>query len=348
MKVLVYVEGPSDKAALEALLQPIIRQGRDLGVGISFHPQGSKSSILDNVPRIAADHLADRPGHRVIALPDLYPMRVYKGTKNEHGSPKELERLLRDRFLKRAKKSGVAKEVLGYFLVYCLKHDLEALILASPAELRQRLGTKDALKGAWRKPVEDQDDDEPPKRVVERLFKKYKKRKYRDTVDAPWILDQADLSDVERECAQQFALFVAKLRKLVDEAREEQFFVASKYRGTDTYYKVRSKLIKVAKNQDTITYQNVAQIAGLPQSGNYMANEIGHILGEISEDEHADGRPMLSVVVVDKAGNLGPGFFTLAKALGKLASDDDNDKQQFADKERKAVYSTWCSSAESK
>ncbi len=215
MKVLIYVEGPSDRDALEALLDPVIQQGRNSGIGISFHFKGSKASILDNVPRMAADHLKNQPSDWVIALPDLYPMSVYQGTKNEHNSPKELKKILRDRFVERARKVSLPEEARKHFQVFCLKHDLEALILAAPDQLRERLGTKDALRRAWRKPVEDQNDDNPPKRVVEGLFKKHRKRRYRDTVDAPWILERANLPGIERACRQQFAPFVARLRELV-------------------------------------------------------------------------------------------------------------------------------------
>lgn len=48
-----------------------------------------------------------------------------------------------------------------------------------------------------------------------------------------------------------------------------------------------------------------------------------HLLGEISEEEDASGRGMLSVIVVHKVGDMqpGPGFFELAKQLGRDTSD---------------------------
>jgi len=213
MKVLVYVEGPSDRDALSALLRPIIEAGQGQGVGISFHPQHSKDALLDDVPRKAADHLADRPDDLVIAMPDLYPMARYSGTRNEHSSFNELQKLLHDRFVARADKLNLSDNARERFHVHCLKHDLEALLLAAPAQLRQRLGTTEQLKKAWRKPVEDQDDDRPPKRVVEDLFKKYRKKpSYVDTTDAPWILGRADLTMVETACPQRFRPFVEDLR----------------------------------------------------------------------------------------------------------------------------------------
>jgi len=51
---------------------------------------------------------------------------------------------------------------------------------------------------------------------------------------------------------------------------------------------------------------------------------MGILLGEISRAEHAEGRGMLSALVVHKRGDLKPnkGFFELAKDLGEDVSDE--------------------------
>jgi hypothetical protein len=48
-----------------------------------------------------------------------------------------------------------------------------------------------------------------------------------------------------------------------------------------------------------------------------------HMLGEISSEEDAQGRGMLTVVVVHKQGDMqpGPGFFELAQHLGRDTRD---------------------------
>ena len=48
-----------------------------------------------------------------------------------------------------------------------------------------------------------------------------------------------------------------------------------------------------------------------------------HLLGELSSEEDAAGRGMLSVIVVHKSGDMqpGPGFFELADQLGRDTSD---------------------------
>ena len=48
-----------------------------------------------------------------------------------------------------------------------------------------------------------------------------------------------------------------------------------------------------------------------------------HLLGEVSRDEDAAGRGMLTSIVVHKTGDMepGPGFFELAQQLGRDTSD---------------------------
>jgi hypothetical protein len=50
-----------------------------------------------------------------------------------------------------------------------------------------------------------------------------------------------------------------------------------------------------------------------------------HLLGEISREEDAAGRGMLTVIVVHKHGDQRPGFgfFELAEELGRDTSDND-------------------------
>ena len=111
------------------------------------------------------------------------------------------------------------------------------------------------------------------------------------------------------------------------------------FRGTKEYALVYTELITASKYRGTVTYQEIAKMMGLPLQGSNMGRVIGLILGEISEDEVANGRPMLSAVAVSVEGLPGGGFYSLAKELGRL-SIEENEKD-FWQKERKAVYDTW-------
>jgi hypothetical protein len=214
VKARVYVEGRADSAALEALLKPLIYEARQKRNGIQFFPLRGKDSLLELAGRKGANDLLEHPDDWVFALPDLYPMAPYHGSPREHGSCAELRKLLERRFTEHANRVGVAQQCRNHFRVFCLKHDLEVLLLAAPESLRERLLTPDALKRRWRNPPEDQNDDKPPKRIVETLFRQYAKRGYIDTTDAPWILGRATLADVVRACPQQFAPFVEELRRV--------------------------------------------------------------------------------------------------------------------------------------
>jgi hypothetical protein len=96
-----------------------------------------------------------------------------------------------------------------------------------------------------------------------------------------------------------------------------------------------------ARYRGLITYQEIARLMGLPMTGNYMGHEIGEILGEISEDEIANGRPMLSALAVGVSGEPGDGFYTWAKQLGRLHDDTKEGRQRFWEQERLAVYEAW-------
>ena len=115
--------------------------------------------------------------------------------------------------------------------------------------------------------------------------------------------------------------------------------VSDRYRGTTKYFHVLAELVRAAQYRGLTTYQDIALLMNLPQSGSHMGKEIGWSLGEISEDEVRAGRPMLSSVVVAVNGKAGPGFFGLARDLGWL--DQNKDESAFWKEELLAAYSAW-------
>jgi hypothetical protein len=84
----------------------------------------------------------------------------------------------------------------------------------------------------------------------------------------------------------------------------------------------RQIMIARAKVRGTIPYSDLAaQIKSI----NLTAHDprLFHLLGEISSEEDLAGRGMLTVVVVHKVGDMepGPGFYELAKQLGRSSSN---------------------------
>ncbi|MBM3790820.1 MAG: DUF4276 family protein [Acidobacteria bacterium] len=206
-RVLVYVEGPSDKYAMINLLAPLIDRQRRDGVDVLFFeapPGDRKASLLTKVPHKAVNILANDRQAIVAVLPDLYP----KNKAYKHETFDELARGLFDRFdsilLGKHIKNG--DDLRRRFKVHCFKHDLEALMLAAEDALKARL-EQPSLKPRWRVPVDDQDHDRPPKMIVTELFQKAGRR-YHPTIDAPLILGASNYLDIADKCPQCFRPFV--------------------------------------------------------------------------------------------------------------------------------------------
>lgn len=211
--VVVYVEGPSDKAAMRQLLQPLLDQKKQEGVVIDFFEtvEGDrKASVLGKVPIRAVNILLDKPASVVVAMPDLYP----KNKLFPHETAEEMFEGIRKNFeAALIKKTGsIDQRITERFLVFCFKHDLEALLLAAEDALKSRLGIN-RLNKSWKTPVEDQDHNLPPKRVIEELFKQHGER-YKDTLDAPLILGVSNYLDIADRCPQCFKPFVEFIEKL--------------------------------------------------------------------------------------------------------------------------------------
>jgi hypothetical protein len=116
--------------------------------------------------------------------------------------------------------------------------------------------------------------------------------------------------------------------------------VSDRYRGTTDYARVLAELVRAAEYRGLTTYQDIAVTLGVQIQGEHLAKDVGHLLGEISEDEVSRGRPMLSAVVVGSSGRPGKGFFILARNLGRL-SGLEVDEEQFWRQELQKLYETW-------
>jgi hypothetical protein len=189
------------------MLEPLVQGKAQIGIGIFFFeaPSGDrKRSVLTKVPVKAANILINDPHTIVVALPDLYP----RNKAFPHETCADLVQGVTEMFDKALTAKGHAADLQlkDRFKVFCLKYDLEALILAAEGNLRDRLGVR-SLAVTWHVPVEDQNHDRPPKRIVEELFHRHGKR-YQDTVDAPVILGACDYQKVAARCNQCFKPFV--------------------------------------------------------------------------------------------------------------------------------------------
>lgn len=213
MRVIVYVEGPSDRLGLERLLTPLVAQAKDKGVGVEIRDLGGKRNVYHRGVKRAVSILRNPPYSHVFLVPDLHPRNL----PFPHETAEDLAAGFRDHFAEKSRNLGpVGVDLARRFHAHCFKHDFEALLLACPDLIRSRLDLG-SLGQNWTKPVEDHDLEDPPKRVVERLFRDAG-QSYKATVDAPSILEQASLDAVLEACPQCFAPFVDDLKNAIADA----------------------------------------------------------------------------------------------------------------------------------
>jgi hypothetical protein len=193
LRFFIYVEGQADRLALEELLRPYREALRGHGHGLRFVVLGRKDLFFRKFAGKAAANLRDREDNHVVALPDLYPNQPYVGTPNAHTDVPRLAARLRALVAEALRDVGGVhardvREVLLRFHPSALKHDLEMLLLAAWRRLGEQLHRNLNPASHCRRPVEDQNQERPPKRIVEELYLTHTGRAYRDTADAPAVL----------------------------------------------------------------------------------------------------------------------------------------------------------------
>lgn len=162
-----------------------------------------KKTLLISKPEEAVNILRNESGAHVVVVPDLYP----PNKAFPHRTLAELRDGVRANFRAEMKRLGVSDErVAARFKVFCFKYDFEVLLLAAEDRLLAHLGRSSSPVG-WTEPVEDQNHDKPPKRVVEELFAACGER-YRGTVDAPRILEGTGYRALAEQCSEGFGALV--------------------------------------------------------------------------------------------------------------------------------------------
>jgi hypothetical protein len=110
------------------------------------------------------------------------------------------------------------------------------------------------------------------------------------------------------------------------------------------YAALHTILEDVARNGERVTYEDLARRIDerVGSACLYATNkELWHLLSRLQQEDATEKRPLLSVVVVHKTGDHlpGPGFFELARQLGRMPAD--MDEATFAERETRAVYERW-------
>lgn len=209
-EVIVYVEGPSDQLGMRKLLAAIISRANQAGNVVDFFPLGGKEALLNKGHKKAINILRNKPNSWVFLVPDLYP----PNKSFPHVTFQDLKNEIESRFVNELAAKNIDERLKDRFRVHCFKYDLEVLLLASDDALLSRLG--DGMPSQqWKIPVEDQNHQRPPKRIVEALFSQAGK-KYKETIDVPWILERSDYNDLKIRCPPNFKPFLDDLLSILE------------------------------------------------------------------------------------------------------------------------------------
>lgn len=201
MKVWIFVEGRSDVLALEALCGGWKQELGKKGWGIRPIPLDNKHKYLRKIGPRATEKLKNDQRDLVVGLPDLYPNQGF-AAEYEHADLEQLNDIqnrLVGQNLKRLVKKADFNSHIERFYASAFKHDLEVLLLAASSQLGARLNVSSESAGL-RRPPEEQNQDRPPKRVVEELFRRHLKRAYRENTDSNVVLRDADLREIAMRC----------------------------------------------------------------------------------------------------------------------------------------------------
>ena len=107
---------------------------------------------------------------------------------------------------------------------------------------------------------------------------------------------------------------------------------------------VYERLVRAARAREFVHYGELAKMLGIDMDNPHFGAQVGKVLGEISEDEVANGRPMLSAIVVSKDDMLpGRGFFKLGQELHQV--DPGEDEIAFAIRQIRRVHEYWAPAA---
>ena len=196
MRIRIYVEGPTEQVGLPRLLAHLKLPKRRIDV---LPLKGSR--FLKEIGRRAAVILTREHDSHVFACPDLAPRDSYEGTQWAYTDYESLQDVLQREVREALKERLGARKLVGAmrrFHAHPFRHDFEVVLLACPELLKRRLGTEADISKHYSRKPEDQDFEQYPKKVVQRLFRKFAKRRYRPTYDCPRVLDYMTAEHVNR------------------------------------------------------------------------------------------------------------------------------------------------------
>ncbi len=182
MKFILFVEGETERKALPVFLQKWLEAGLSMRVGIDAVKFNGWQELVKGSPKKALMHLnGPKKGDiiAVIALLDLYGPTFYPNDKKTAKARYDWA------------KEDIEKEV-GHqkFRQFFAVHKTEAWLLSEPNLFPAEV--KKALSAKIQHP-EQVNFDEPPAKLLQRLYKEKTKRIYKKTIHGSELFNQLDV-----------------------------------------------------------------------------------------------------------------------------------------------------------
>jgi hypothetical protein len=107
---------------------------------------------------------------------------------------------------------------------------------------------------------------------------------------------------------------------------------------TSAFEVVYDRLIAAARERSRVFH---SEVRGLLDEASGSPLEVDDVLTEIAREEHRNGRPLLTALVVTGKSIPGNIFFSSARDLGLLSSTDPAEEMRFWMAEEARVYEVW-------
>lgn len=200
MKFLLFVEGSTEREALPDFLKQWIDSALKLPVGISMVKFDGVGNYLNGIKKRVHLLMSGHKHNEIIAavgLLDLYGAPIF---------PPKLKRAEKPVWGKRYLESLVShKKFTQHFAV----HETEAWLLADDVVLPRNV--RKLLPSTCKKP-ESVNENEPPSKLLDRLYRKSLNRGYRKTVDGGNLFLKCSPETVAFKCP-YFQNFLADLEQ---------------------------------------------------------------------------------------------------------------------------------------